>query len=245
MGSFDKKQALGIGGGLAVLASIIAVVANISEIAQLFKSEKTENSVAVIENVKEEPSKTIIDNENVAEVVEVSAVESAEVIEETVIEQEKVIEESVIIPEEITEPETEPPTEPKPVSIYIVDLDYMSLNGIMSSQSKLEDNIGNIYHNGFYLYGNNGGSANYYIRGKYTNFSGIIAVPDGWESSSDSASFAVYGDDNLLYTSPIMTNTSFPESFSIDITDVQMLTISYPASNTNDNLATMYDGLLS
>lgn len=42
-----------------------------------------------------------------------------------------------------------------------------------------------------------------------------------------------------------MTNTLFPENFSIDITDVQLLTISYPESNEKADMATLYDGLLS
>ncbi|MDE6034551.1 MAG: NPCBM/NEW2 domain-containing protein [Ruminococcus sp.] len=40
MGNFDKNKAFSIGGGLAVLASIIAVAANLSEIAQFFKTDK-------------------------------------------------------------------------------------------------------------------------------------------------------------------------------------------------------------
>ncbi|MDE6780842.1 MAG: NPCBM/NEW2 domain-containing protein, partial [Ruminococcus sp.] len=85
----------------------------------------------------------------------------------------------------------------------------------------------------------------YYIQGKYTTFSGIVAVPNGNENDDRSAFFDIYGDGNLLYTSSIMTNTSFPESFSIDITDVQLLTISYPDSNTKSEMATIYDGVLS
>lgn len=43
------------------------------------------------------------------------------------------------------------------------------------------------------FYGTGGGSANYYIQGKYTTFSGTVAVASGYEKNTRSACFEVYG----------------------------------------------------
>lgn len=240
MGAFDKKKAFGIGGILTGAAAVIAVLANLSEIIQLFKGddkpEKSSKSVAVVETVTEQ-----------LKVTEAIKVTEPYVVEESYVEEE-IIEENVIVTEEIIEPETEPPTEPQPVSIYINDLQYMSCKNIVGEQIQLKDNIGNMHHNGLIMWKGNSrgeGSADYYIQGQYTTFSGTVAVPSGYEGNENSAFFEVYGDNNLLYTSPVMTNTSFPEDFSIDITGVQLLTISYPESNSRVDMATLYDGLLS
>lgn len=139
--------------------------------------------------------------------------------------------------------------------IYITDMEYMSCVNGVKTQEKLKDNIGNTYHNGLFMardisfLGDKGwygeGSADYYLNGKYAIFSGTVAVPTKNENNTRSSYFEVYGDGKLLYTSPVMEKTSFPESFSINITDVQVLKISYPESNENSELATIYDGLLT
>lgn len=254
MGAFDKKKAFGIGGILTGAAAVIAVLANISEIMQLFdkddKPEKPSRSVAVVETVDEDIEETVIEQLEVIEAVEVT---EPYVIEEIKIKDE-IVEQADVIEESVIEPETEPPTEPKPVSVYINDLQYMSCINSIQEQDNLTDNVGNMYHKGLFMYEkwsymdgrNHGeGSADYYIQGKYTTFSGTVAVPRGHESSTYSAFFEIYGDGNLLYTSPVMINTSFPENFSIDITGVKLLTISYLESNTDAKMATLYDGLLS
>ena len=138
--------------------------------------------------------------------------------------------------------------------IYIVDMNYMSCVNGVKTQGTLKDNVGNLYHNGLFMcrdisfIGDKGwygeGSADYYIQGKYESFSGTVAVPSGNESTKCSAYFEVYGDGELLYTSPVMEKTSFPEEFSIDITGVKILKIAYPESNDRADMATIYDGLL-
>lgn len=138
--------------------------------------------------------------------------------------------------------------------VYITDMEYMSCVNEVKEQDNLKDNIGNMYHNGLFMGHNRSimdgrwsgeGSADYYIQGKYVTFSGTVAVPSGHESSDYSAYFEVYGDGKLLYTSPVMEKGSFPESFTIDITDIKVLKISYPDSNKDARMATIYDGLLS
>lgn len=139
--------------------------------------------------------------------------------------------------------------------IYITDMEYMSCVNRVETQEKLKDNIGNTYHNGLFMardisfLGDKGwygeGSADYYLNGKYAVFSGTVAVPTKNENNTRSSYFEVYGDGKLLYTSPVMEKTSLPENFSINITDVQVLKISYPESNENSELATIYDGLLT
>ena len=44
-----------------------------------------------------------------------------------------------------------PPTEPKPVSVYINDLQYMSCKNCVKEQDNLTDNVGNMYHKGLFM----------------------------------------------------------------------------------------------
>lgn len=134
--------------------------------------------------------------------------------------------------------------------VYINDLDYMSCVNEVYSTDNLKDNTGVLYHKGLamckYFTGDGGeGSAEYYINGKYATFTGTVAVRSGNEDNDDSAYFEIYGDGKLLYTSPVMTKSSFPESFNINVTGVKMLKISYPASNSDEGMATLYDGVLT
>ncbi|MDE6425739.1 MAG: NPCBM/NEW2 domain-containing protein [Ruminococcus sp.] len=217
MGNFDKKRAFGIGGGLAVLASIIAVAANISEIIQLVKPEKTESSVAVIETVKEEPEEIIVEEENVAEVIE-----------ETAIEQEEVIEESVIVPEEVVEPETEPPTEFQPIAVYLDSLKIIEAKNF-DVKNSAEDTIGNNYAGHIISIGTNDSLRDtygtYYLGGQYKKLSGTIAVDDSIREDSEEE-LSILCDDNVAYTTgSIIGRKNIPFEISVNVENCQWLKI--------------------
>lgn len=220
MGNFDKDN-LGIGSKLAVLVTMLPLLTGLLDFAQRFKEDDKS---------------------------EISTSQRIQIVTES--SNERVIEQAGII----KDTKKELPTVPRTISTFINDLQYMSCKNNIEEQETLTDNIGKEHYNGLFMYEmhsvvhgdyRHGGSANYYIEGKYTNFSGTVAVPKGNEDNERSAFFEVYGDDNLLYTSPVMTNTSPPKTFSIDITDVKILTISYPDSNKDSQMATLYDGLFS
>lgn len=89
-------------------------------------------------------------------------------------------------------------------------------------------------------------SATYLLNGQYTIFSGTCAFPDTERPYLlKPAYFEVYGDNELLYTSPWMEGGVLPENFSIDISGVDLLKISFHNDgglSSNNEAARIYDG---
>ena len=91
-------------------------------------------------------------------------------------------------------------------------------------------------------------SITYYLGEEYTTFSGYVSMtPDVWTDSAAATGkyFEVYGDGVLLGRSPTMTNSLPAQSFSIDVTGVDVLTIQYPKTTGPSRMATIFDGKLS
>ncbi|MPM67299.1 hypothetical protein SDC9_114221 [bioreactor metagenome] len=87
----------------------------------------------------------------------------------------------------------------------------------------------------------------YRINGDYSRFTGTIFIDYEYRASKTSCYVKIYGDDNLLYTSPKMTGGVLPEDFSIDISNVVELKIEINGTWASDyNWLTLYlgDGLL-
>ncbi|MDE6538728.1 MAG: NPCBM/NEW2 domain-containing protein [Ruminococcus sp.] len=230
MGNFDKKRAFGIGGLVTVLVGGVAFLANVSEIVQLFKPEKTENSVAVIETVKEESEETIVEEENVAEVVEVSVVESAEVTEEMIIEQEEsaIVQEEIIVPE--TVPPTESPTESQPSVVYLDNLKIIESQGYFEDVGSAEDTISNKYVGHIITVGRPDWIETdymiYYLGGKYKTLSGTIAV-DNETDDGYGGELSISCDDDVIYSTGKMGRISVPTEFSISVEGCQWLKINH------------------
>lgn len=69
-----------------------------------------------------------------------------------------------------------------------------------------------------------GGWESYYVNGEFVCFKGTLIA--GLESTTEgSEQFLVYGDDNLLYSSPVITNESTPEEFCVDLTGIRILRV--------------------
>ncbi|MBR4865118.1 MAG: NPCBM/NEW2 domain-containing protein, partial [Clostridia bacterium] len=78
----------------------------------------------------------------------------------------------------------------------------------------------------------------YVIGGKYSTFSGTVFVPDTrtsfWDTeisdqdkSKGSFALRIYGDDRLLYQSPVMISTQYPVVFELDVSGVDQLSIAW------------------
>lgn len=70
-------------------------------------------------------------------------------------------------------------------------------------------------------------SANYDLGGKYDTVKGIFFLPKNERDTSFKGWFKVYGDGKLLYESDKMTGGVLPKEFSINVTGVQKLKISF------------------
>lgn len=120
----------------------------------------------------------------------------------------------------------------------------------------VKDNKGNQYDCGIHVDGDK--SENYYyeirLNGCYTTFSGICACPAKETAISSyvyntskkhTKYFEVYGDGKLLYTSAPMRYDYSPQAFTINVSGVQVLRIQYPSTKGPNEIATLFDGVLS
>lgn len=199
MGNFDKKRAFGIGGGLAVLASIIAVAANISEIIQLFRgNDKPESST---------PAPT-------------------RVVEEIVIEQADVIEENYAEVVEKVPPTEAQPTAVYLNDMKVSQSEGYFYDDKSSAEDTIGNTyVGNIL---VIDDGGKAGNNNYvvyYIGGKYKTLSGTVAVNDESSSNDCQSEISVLCDDNVVYTTGNMGRVSIPTEFSVSVENCQWLKI--------------------
>lgn len=120
----------------------------------------------------------------------------------------------------------------------------------------VEDNMGNVYTYGLHIDGR--GAKTYMmsfdLNGQYTTFSGTCACVaerccinlKAYDTEKNLAKyFEVYGDGTLLFTSDFMRYDAAPQEFEIDVTGVDKLIIAYPPTDGPNEIATIYDGMLS
>lgn len=125
-------------------------------------------------------------------------------------------------------------------SILLKDLDYFNSSessGAFSTVNTIQDNLGNSYYDVVKLYGREWNE--YRINGQYSSLKGVVALPYESRATSRKFWFKVYGDGNLLYTSPELTGGIDPIPFDIDITGVLTLKIESDHSN-NDYSSSFY-----
>ena len=137
---------------------------------------------------------------------------------------------------------------------YIDDLDYLSSNSDVCLNENLKDNTGEEHRHSWCLddSGDLGKDledcTEYFLDGKYNTFSGKCGVSYEMRSSDYSKYFDIYADGVLIYTSPTMNSSSLPADFSIDVTGVKVLKISYPPLSKRvygNHLAVIYDGVFT
>ena len=133
----------------------------------------------------------------------------------------------------------------KHLPIYLADMDYMSCEGSVSVDSNLIDNTNVTYRHSLWIdgWGQKAYWAEYFTNGNYSRFTGVCGCSYDNRSSSESKYFEVYGDGKLLYTSPTMTSSAIPVNFDIDISGVRVVRIWYPATEGNNKIAALYDGM--
>lgn len=121
----------------------------------------------------------------------------------------------------------------------------------------ITDKLGNAYMNCIeYLGGSDmnwGESLNtyqkrdiYVISGEYSSFKAILFVPEDRndyfehdltdsEKKNGSYTFRIFGDDVLLYQSPMMFSKQYPVEIAVDITGVEQLSFSWATVNDVDD----------
>lgn len=136
------------------------------------------------------------------------------------------------------------PTNSSQPTVLLEDLDYftsdISFDDYLWDSGK--DNIGNIHNSGITTRspGGDGGSIEYLINGKYKRFAGVIGIPFSGRDEKWEGTIKIYGDNKLLYTSPIMTAGVQPISFNIDTQGILNLKIEREDTYVGHNIC-IYD----
>lgn len=110
-------------------------------------------------------------------------------------------------------------------TILLEDLDYFTKTayiGELDSEGWIKDNTGFTHSSGFLT---EGGEIQYLLNGKYKTFTGTVGIPYICRDDNDSSIIKIYGDDKLLYTSPVLKAGVKPANFNINVTGVLNLKI--------------------
>lgn len=157
-----------------------------------------------------------------------------------------------IEPVQQTKKETVVPTTAQPVTAVLGQLDASNAyGGGLVQYNSFYDNMGTYYASGW------GGGASetdngcdFSLNYNYQTFSGTVVLNSEFASSAkysysdrnhyDYVRLRIYGDGALLYTSPIVVWGMEPDSFNVDVSNVNTLRLEINGKNfirlTNDSL---------
>lgn len=121
-------------------------------------------------------------------------------------------------------------------------VDLLSLNdfdhgGSPTVQNAVQDNLGEDYEHAlnFYHYSSSDDTyITYKVSAGYRKLTGVVFIGFNRRSHEKTRYIEIYGDDILLYTSPAMSKGVEPAEFSIDITGVDKIRISFSSASTYD-----------
>ncbi|MBQ9535719.1 MAG: NPCBM/NEW2 domain-containing protein [Clostridia bacterium] len=113
--------------------------------------------------------------------------------------------------------------------------DMTSIGHKFYNQTRLVDNYGNSY--GSALYNGTGGiqTYEYLLNMKYSHFRGTLYIPEGVTSDRD-AVITITADGKQIYASPVMTKTSYPVYFDVDVRGCNDLKIEIPSYAAHNHL---------
>ena len=104
--------------------------------------------------------------------------------------------------------------------------DMTNIGDKLDASTKLTDNYGNSYGSALSSY--YGGNAEYLMAMKYTHFKGTLFIPEGTTSNGE-AVITITADGKQLYASPVLTKSSEPIHFDVNVTGYNDLKINFPA----------------
>lgn len=116
-------------------------------------------------------------------------------------------------------------------SVYLKDMDYLTSSNEFGSGFKfyetVKDNLGLMYGNGIGGSGQEENWQEYKLAGQYKEFIGRIVLNyERRSQTNDDVLVKIYGDDSLLYISPIINAGREPIDFIIDVSNVDKLKVS-------------------
>lgn len=129
--------------------------------------------------------------------------------------------------------------------VYLQNMDYIASSNTSGKGFRyydtVMDNLGLTYGNGLGGVGQGENWQDYKLSGRYKEFQARVVLNYDYRSQTNDDVFVkVYGDDMLLYMSPIMAAGQEPVDIKIDITDVDILRVSI----VGENMVRLVDGIL-
>ncbi|MBQ6888842.1 MAG: NPCBM/NEW2 domain-containing protein [Lachnospiraceae bacterium] len=120
--------------------------------------------------------------------------------------------------------------------IYLQNFDYIASSNTSGNGFRfydtVTDNLGLVYGNGLGGVGQGENWQDYKLNGKYKEFQARVVLNYDYRSQvSDDVLVKIYGDDVLLYISPIMSAGQEPVDIDLDITGVDILRVSIIGKN--------------
>jgi len=109
-------------------------------------------------------------------------------------------------------------------AVMLADMESFNHTGVFLRKSSAKDNMGNTYHDAILL-GYGKGFEEYKINGRYEKMKGRMVLGHEDKSKKGTTWVKIYGDGNLLYTSPEFTGGVEPVDFEVDLTGVLTLKI--------------------
>ena len=129
--------------------------------------------------------------------------------------------------------------------VYLQNIDYIASSNTSGNGFRyydtVTDNLGLTYGNGLVGVGQGENWQDYKLNGKYKEFQARVVLNYDYRSQvSDDVLVKIYGDDMLLYMSPIMSAGQEPVDIKLNITGVDILRVSI----VGENMVRLVDGIL-
>lgn len=213
----ESKKGFLIGGLVAGFTAFATVFGFVTDLFDWKKDDTTE----VVQTTEETTMITELTTEQIEEVT-ITTIE--EITEPT--ETEPPItntEQTTTTTEEVTTEENTMPVNPE--SLYLCNITPTESSCIYNSDSET-DTIGNQYV-GNVQYIQKNGYVIYYVGGKYTKLTGIIAADTSCFDNRNVSTITILVDDTAVYSTGEFSRVSTPMEVDIDITGAQWVKIQH------------------
>lgn len=129
------------------------------------------------------------------------------------------------------------PYQPSVLPIWLTSLDSLTEDHLRANDSTEYANTGDVYAHcitsNYVPFGEETGSIEYYLEGKYATLSGVFCITQTGKNESTTSDFEVYADGEMVYMSGgEMVPGDLPEPFQVDIQHCQKLKIILNGHNT-------------
>lgn len=129
------------------------------------------------------------------------------------------------------------PYRPSVLPVWLTSLDSLTEDHLRANDATEYANTGDVFAHciasNYVPFGEETGSIEYYLEGKYATLSGVFCITQTGKNESTTSDFEVYADGEMVYMSGgEMVPGDLPEPFQVDIQHCQKLKIILNGRNT-------------